>query len=73
MFGWLKSLFGAMDRQTAAADRAAKALEDIADDLESVRDQMRARLGIEGAAPKPLVAVKESEEPEPAAKGKRAK
>jgi hypothetical protein len=51
MFAWLKTLFGSMDRQSAAAERAAKAMEDIATDLESVRDQFRARLGIEAPAP----------------------
>lgn len=72
MIAWLKSLFGSMDRQTAAADRAAKALEDIAGDLESVRDQFRARLGI--AAPLPVVAIPaktEEDDPEPVARRKK--
>jgi hypothetical protein len=83
MFAWVKSLFGSMDRTTAASERTAKAAEDIADMMEQVRDQFRGRLGIEAPATvvevKPLPAQRRAEllakdepEPEPA-KGRKSK
>ena len=44
MIGWLKYLFGSLDRQQKAAERTAKALEDIADATETMRDQLLLRL-----------------------------
>lgn len=71
MFSWIKSLFGSMDRQTAAADRAAKAVEDIADMMEQCRDQIRGRLGIEGPAEKALAPAPETaQESEPVKRGR---
>ncbi len=45
--GWLKRLFGGMDRSEAASERIATALEGMAADLEAARDALRQRLGIE--------------------------
>lgn len=56
MFGWLKSLFGGMDRTEAASLRAAEAMESIATMIEEARDRIRERLGTAPAdAVKPMI------------------
>jgi hypothetical protein len=55
--GWLKRLFGILDRGDAAAERVAVALEGIAGDLEEVRARLRQRFGLEDAAPAAVPAL----------------
>lgn len=71
MFEWVKRLFGATDRVTAAGERAAKAAEDIADMIEQARDQIRERFVI--AAPAPTVAAISAGAEQPAAEGGKRK